>query len=302
MRATLRHVAFTSAPLWLSRGSFGRAHNNRPLCLARHTITLPNLPQALDGLTITHLSDLHIGRLTTAAQLPRILEVVASAKGDMIAVTGDFIDLSLKVLDDVIAAMHKLSAPLGVYMVPGNHDYLVDPHGFVDRFRAAGLRLMLNEAEIVEHAGCRMCIAGVDFVHGKRGLSRVVHDTLRAARPTPSTPRFDLSLLLAHHPDAFDPACRHRVDLTLSGHTHGGQFILGNGVTRKGSLGLASLTSRYPRGLYRRDNSYLYVTTGIGAWFPLRVNCPAEVALLTLRRAPAHPHRHGHVHHSHTQA
>lgn len=295
VRASLRHAAFTTAPIWLSRGRLARAHNGRPLQLVNRTITLPNLPHALDGLTITHLSDLHIGRLTTPDQLPRILEGIQQAKGDLIAITGDFVDLSLHVLDEVTAALRSLSAPLGVYLVPGNHDYLVNQHEFVDRVRASGLRLMVNESHIVEHAGCRISVAGIDYVHGKRGIAQAVHKTLRAARPAPLTLPFDFSLLLAHHPDAFDTAARHRVNLTLSGHTHGGQFILGNGFSKKGSLGLGSLAFRYPRGLYLRDDSYLYVTTGIGSWFPLRVNCPAEIAKLTLRRAPAHPHRHGHV-------
>jgi len=295
VRAKLRHAAFTTAPIWLTRGKLARAHNLRPIDLTHRTITLPHLPLALEGLTITHLSDLHIGRLTTPDQLPRILGAAQQVNGDIIALTGDFVDLSLKVLDEVIAGIQKLKAPLGVYLVPGNHDYLDNPHEFVSRIRRSGLRLMVDESDVISHAGCRIAITGLDYRHGKRRIASAVHRILRAARPAPTIPPADLSLLLSHHPDAFDTATRHRVDLTLSGHTHGGQFVLGDSVSRKGSLGLGSLAFRYPRGLYRQDNSYLYVTTGVGAWFPMRVNCNAEIAKLTLHRAPAHPHKHGHV-------
>ena len=83
-----------------------------------------------------------------------------------------------------------------------------------------------------------------------------------------------------------DAACRHGLDLTLSGHTHGGQLLLSNHRGRKGSIGLGSLAFQYPRGLYRRGDHHLYVTSGVGSWFPWRVRCPAEIACLVMRRQP----------------
>src|SRR5687767_9205678 len=117
MRARIRHAAFTSAPIWFSRGRLARVKPERPLLVARRSIFLPDLPEALDGFKVTHLSDLHIGRLTTPAHLPHIIEAAARLQGDLIAVTGDFVDLRLDVLDVVIDALKQLSAPLGVYMV-----------------------------------------------------------------------------------------------------------------------------------------------------------------------------------------
>lgn len=260
--------------------------------MVRRSIHLPELPERLDGLKITHLSDLHIGRLTTPDHLPHIVDACQRAKGDLIAVTGDFVDFSNNVLDDVINAMRRLEAPLGVYMVVGNHDYLDNGHDLIHRFKDAGLKLLLNQHDAIEHRGCRINISGIDYAHHPRKLAHLVHRTLRGSTQRKAS---DLSLLLAHHPDAFDTACRHHVDLTLSGHTHGGQVVLSNWWSKKGSVGLGSLAFRYPRGLYRRGNNYLYVTSGVGSWFPLRVNCPAEIALLTLKCQepngvePSHP-------------
>jgi predicted MPP superfamily phosphohydrolase len=112
----------------------------------------------------------------------------------------------------------------------------------------------------------------------------MVHRTLRTADKHHAGT--GLKILLAHHPDAFDSAVKHGVALTLAGHTHGGQVVLANGRGKKGSLGLGSMTFQYPRGLYRRGNAYLYVNSGVGSWFPVRINCPPEIALLTLRAAP----------------
>lgn len=280
MRARIRHAAFTQAPVWLTQGRISRVRADRGLTVTQRSLVLPDLPDALDGLKITHLSDLHIGQLTTIAHLPQIIETAKQCEGDLIAVTGDFVDLSLNVLDDVIDALARLEAPLGVYMVPGNHDYLSDGPEFVRRFRGAKLKLMLNEAVNVARDGKTISVAGIDYADKPHQLARMVHRTIRVTR---SSTKSDLSLLLAHHPDAFDQAAKQGVDLTLSGHTHGGQFVLSNKRGKKGSIGLGSLAFRYPRGLYQRGNSYLYVNSGVGSWFPLRVKCPAEVACLTLR-------------------
>lgn len=249
-----------------------------PVTLQRD-IVLPELPDALDGLRITHLSDLHIGKLTTPEHLPRILDICHSLKGDMIAITGDFIDLSQGVLDDVIDALKKLEAPLGVYLVPGNHDYLENGPKLVRKFRNANLNLLMNKSVILEHREAKITIAGVDYGHQRAHRSQFVRSTMDKAMEQGPT---DLKILLAHHPDAFDEACRYGVDMTLSGHTHGGQLILKHTNGKRGSIGLGAMAFKYPRGLYQRGHRHLHVTSGVGSWFPLRVQCPSEIVSLTL--------------------
>src|SRR5690606_5487459 len=109
------------------------------------------------------------------------------------------------------------------------------------------------------------------WAHGEDELKRLVKQTARSMKEA------DFQLLLAHHPHAFDAACDVGIDLTLSGHTHGGQMLLSTKLTKKGSIGLASLTNRYPRGLYSRGGHRLFVSSGVGSWFPLRFRCPAEI-------------------------
>ena len=148
--------------------------------------------------------------------------------GAAIAVTGDFVDLRLDVLDAVIAALHQLHAPLGVFLVPGNHDYLENGPELLRRFDQAGLRL-----------------------------------------------------LLAHHPDAFDAACRHGFDLTLAGHTHGGQICLPGGR----ALLTASGPRRFARGAWQYHGMRGYTATGSGtSLVDVRLNCPPEVTVHCFRQ------------------
>lgn len=283
LKAHIRHAALTRAPMWLSRGRLADGKAVRDVAAIERTIALPDLPDELDGLRITHLTDLHIGSVIKPTRLPGIVEATNALGGDLIAVTGDYLDLSIKVLDDVIDAMRQLTAPLGVFFVAGNHDYLDDHEALPRRFADAGLRILMNATEVVQRRGKRIVISGVDFPHKPRDMRRFV---LRALKGAPRRRPDDLRLLLSHHPNAFDIARQRRVDLTLAGHTHGGQLVLSNTRGKKGSIGIGSLAHRYPRGLYRRGDSYLYVNSGVGSWFPLRVNCPAEIACLTMRCSP----------------
>ena len=281
VRARIRHVALTKAPLWLSGGRIVRSRSVCDIRAAERHIFLPNLPEALDGLRVTHISDLHIGSVTRPDCLPALLDRCHRLEGDLIAVTGDLVDLSHDVLGVVLEAMSRLSAPLGTFFVPGNHDYLDDAPGFVRRAREAGLNLLINDAAWLKARDCNLLLAGIDYAHRPDELSRLVRGTFRDARSN-GHPSPDLRLLLAHHPDAFDAASKIGVQLTLSGHTHGGQLALAGRRGKKGSIGLGSMAFRYPHGLYRRGDCHLHVTSGVGSWFPLRVNCPAEIVSLTL--------------------
>jgi predicted MPP superfamily phosphohydrolase len=287
MRARFRHAAFTRAPIWLSRGRLANGHGPGAIQTTQRTITLPDLPDALDGLRIAHLSDLHVGDLFKPEHLPRLVELCHALEPDLIAVTGDFVDLSLhRCLRPVVEAMTELAAPMGVHFCIGNHDYLDDGPRLVRRFHKAGLNLMVNQAVSFEAKGHRVTIGGIDYSDREHELAHMVRQT---AKHGLSHGKPDLHLLLSHHPHAFDEASHHGVNLTLSGHTHGGQLVLRPRNDRRDSFGLGNLSFRYPGGLYQRGPSYLYVTTGVGSWFPLRVRCPAEIACLTLRSGPILP-------------
>lgn len=279
-KAKVRHAAMTHMPMLLSGGKLRQSKSVQHIQPIERDIALPDLPDALDGLRITHLTDLHIGSIVTPDRLPKIVEMTNAFEGDLIAVTGDFVDLSLNVLEPVVEAMKQLRAPMGVYFVPGNHDYLDDGPRLIAAFKAAGLRVLMNESDVIEKDSCRVVVSGIDYPHRKADTRSFVRDALKQA------PRYatgDVRLLLAHHPRTFDVATKRRIDLTMSGHTHGGQVVFSNKRGKKGSIGLGSLAHRYPRGLYQRGQQYLYVNSGVGTFFPLRVKCPAEIACLTLK-------------------
>ncbi len=282
LKAQVRQAALTHMPVRLTRGRATRLRSIRDFQIVERDIELPHLPPDLDNLRIAHLTDPHIGSLIGPERLPAMMDALQRLEADLIALTGDFIDLRHDVLDDVIAAMKPLQAPLGVWLVLGNHDHLMDGRELVDRFRDAKLGLLMDEHVVQQRGDERVTIAGIDFAHRRRQLEQAV---ARAMRGSPENAGRTLRILLSHHPHAFDAACRHGIDLTLSGHTHGGQLILSRGRSKKGSVGLANLNFRYTHGLYRRGHQYLYVSSGVGAWFPLRFNCPPEIACLRLCRA-----------------
>lgn len=277
-RAALRHAVFTRAPNQLTGGLLSRVKPGRNFCVDRRTLLLDNLPDELCGLTITHLSDLHVGELLTPAHLPHIVHAVNSLASDLVAVTGDFIDYSNDFLPAVVDAMVQLEAPLGVYHVLGNHDYLEDADGVKHAFAEAELNLLLDEAIRIEHHDRAITLGGCDWAGTRDRIARHVRKT---ARQMPQ--HRDLSILLAHHPHAFDAACACGIDLTLAGHTHGGQMLLSHKLGAKGSIGLANLAFKYTRGHYQRGACNLFVSSGVGSWFPLRFRCPAEITVLELQ-------------------
>lgn len=277
-RAAIRHAVFTRAPVRLTAGMLGRVRPGKNFCVNSRTIELQNLPDELCGLKITHLSDPHIGELITPDHLPHIVQAANSLGGDMIAVTGDFIDFSNKVLPAVVQAMKQLQAPLGAYFVLGNHDYLDNADEIKRRFADAGLNLLLNKAVEIERHGKKVAVGGVDWHDSPDVLERYVEKACERMNG-----HADLSILLAHHPHAFDIAHRCGVHVTLSGHTHGGQVLLSTKRSRKGSIGFANFGFRYTRGLYSQGNSHLYVSSGVGSWFPFRFRCPAEITSLELQ-------------------
>jgi len=276
-RAALRHTFFTRVPNQLTGGLLSRVRPGKDFCLNQRTLNINTLPDELCGLTITHLSDLHIGELTTPAHLPHIVKAVNKLNSDLIAITGDFIDFTNDHLPPVIDALQQLRAPLGVFNVLGNHDYLDDADELKHAFKDAKLNLLIDQAVRLQHHNRAIALAGIDWAATPNALTHHVHKTVRKMEDA------DVSILLAHHPHAFDAAARAGIDLTLSGHTHGGQLVLSATRGIKGSIGLANLAFKYPRGLYKRGESNLFVSSGVGSWFPLRFQCPAEITVLELQ-------------------
>jgi predicted MPP superfamily phosphohydrolase len=196
--------------------------------------------------------------------------------------TGDLINSSLADLAGALDAVKRIDSRFGVHTIEGNHDLFDDAREFDRRVKAAGIPLLVNEAQTLNVRGVPVQILGLPWGRGDGRLRGAGGDEalaetmprLLAQRQPDAFP-----ILLAHHPHAFDLAAEANIPLTLSGHTHGGQLMLSRNV------GFGPLMYRYWSGFYRRGNSQLLVSNGVGNWFPLRVHAPAEVLHVTLRRA-----------------
>jgi predicted MPP superfamily phosphohydrolase len=245
-------------------------------------IALSRLPQAFDGFTIAQLSDLHYEQHTSAATIRKSVDIVNSLKPDLIAVTGDFITVPMfkyhvrqaaKTAEPCAELLRQLSAPMGVFAVLGNHDRSSDALRIIGALKENGLPVLMNRSVPIERKSARIWITGVDdALFGEPDLQA-------SLEKVPST---EPAVLLAHEPDFADEAASSSIDLQLSGHSHGGQIWI-PGI---GAPWLPPLARNYPRGLYKIGKLTLYTNIGIGTIrAPVRINCPPEVTLITLRAA-----------------
>ncbi|MEO7934485.1 MAG: metallophosphoesterase [Chthoniobacterales bacterium] len=242
------------------------------------TLRLADLPPALDGVTICHVTDLHVGPFTSERVIRRVVDKVNSLRADLVLFTGDLINSKLRELPVGIDFLRALDGP--VVSIEGNHDLFEGRAAFENAVRAAGLRLLINEAEVLPVRGVPVQLLGLRWggpgENARASGDDLIGESMRELLTLRDPAAFPI--LLAHHPHAFDPAIAARLPLTLSGHTHGGQLMLNPQV------GAGPLMFRYWSGHYQRGASQMVVGNGVGNWFPLRTAAPAEIIHLTLRR------------------
>lgn len=239
--------------------------------IRRIEVPVPELPPALEGLSIAHVTDFHVGRFTRGRVLERIVEETNRLDADVVALTGDFINHSLRDLPAALDIVRALRARHIVAACEGNHDLIEDARTFHREAERGGMPLLRGESATVNIRGQRLQLLGLPWNQSVSGM-RDSAAALLSRRDPSAWP-----LLLAHHPHAWDFA--GEIPLTLAGHTHGGQLML----TER--LGAGSLFFRYWSGLYSRPSGALVVSNGVGNWFPVRIQAPAEILHLTLRRA-----------------
>ncbi len=238
------------------------------LSLERVEIRLKRLPPKLDGFKIIHLSDTHHSPLTGLEHIERAVKISNRLRPDIVMLTGDYVSHESEYVAPVAAALAKLKAKHGVHACLGNHDHWTDADLVTELFRGEGINVLINQGfRLVTRRGS-FWVAGVDdHMVGKTDVPL----SLRGSFPD------EMKLLLAHNPIIFREAARYGVDLTLSGHTHGGQIRVRN--TEKNII-----PRRRKAGLHARRNSQVYITRGIGTVVvPMRYQCPPEISLLELR-------------------
>jgi len=250
---------------------------SRKLVVTPLTVTLPSLPPALEGMRIAQICDTHIGPQSSRRHLARVAAAVRAANPDLIAVAGDLIDDYAPDVSIYAAALGDLTAPLGVYIIAGNHEVYAGWEEVLPRLRALAQTTLVNESRVVEHRGMRLAIAGTgDPAAGHRATPSVPAPDLVATLA--GVPKGMFTIVLAHNPALWPPLAAAGVPLTLSGHTHWGQFSL-----NRAGWSLANPFLELAMGAYRRGDSLLYVSPGTNYWgIPFRVGARAEVSILTV--------------------
>lgn len=243
----------------------------KSLSLERVEVKLGRLPKKIDGLRIIHLSDIHHSPFTDLEHIERAVKISNRLKPDLFILTGDYVSHEREYIAPVAKVLGELRSEFGTYACLGNHDHWTDPIHVTEQFRNAGIRMLINEGFRFEARGASFWMAGVDdHMVGKTNLPAA----LRGSYPD------EMKLLLAHNPLIFRQAVRLGVDLTFSGHTHGGQVKVRD--PEKRILPQRKLTS----GLHKRKASQIYITRGIGTVvLPIRYQCPPEISMIELRSA-----------------
>jgi hypothetical protein len=243
------------------------------------TASFPELPDGLEGLRVLQLSDLHIGPQTSRRFLDRVREAVRAAGADVIVITGDLVDDHAPDVAHYARSLGDLSAPLGVYVVPGNHDVYANWPAVRAELERLPVTVLVNDSRLIERGGGRFAIAGTGDPAGRWiATSHAAPDIEAALR---DVPRGTFTIALAHNPSLWSALADRGVHLTLSGHTHWGQLAL---PAFKWSL--AGVFLDHAMGALARDASLLYIHPGTGFWgIPFRIGARPEVTIITLRRA-----------------
>ncbi len=235
------------------------------------TIRVPitKLPKALSGYTIVQLTDIHVGPTIGREFIEQIVRTTNALSPDVVAITGDLVDGSVADLGALVEPLKELRAKDGVFFVTGNHEYYSGADAWIAHLKTLGIRVLRNERLALREG---LDLAGVDdtsahnFGHGHgQDVPRAMEgrDTSRAL------------VLLAHQPKAVLDACKHAVDLQISGHTHGGQIWPWGYAVR--------LDQPHVAGLHDHEGTAIYVSRGTGYWGPpMRIGAPAEITRIEL--------------------
>ena len=251
----------------------------------------PDIPFAFDGYKIVHISDLHLSTFDdNPKQLQRFVDSINALEPDLICFTGDLVTFGTSEAEPYTTTLRQLQAKDGVVSVLGNHDFLiynqklsddairqseVDSFALYERNRL-GWQLLRNENTVIEHMGEKLTLIGVDFTVGNGWRHRSI-DNGDLPKAMSNTDGF--CILLTHNPDHWQSEVLPDTDipLTLSGHTHSAQVRLFGWTP-------ALWLFKEVWGRYDKNGQTLNVNAGLGCTLPVRLNCPAEITLITLHK------------------
>jgi predicted MPP superfamily phosphohydrolase len=279
-----RRVFLRRGMYGLTAASFGSAaygvlSEQSSMNFTRQRVVIPSLPPEFEGFTIGMISDVHAGAFMSKADMDRYASTLNDLHADMIVIPGDFVNGMVSEVYPLTESFSALRAPHGVFGVMGNHEYYTqDPERVAREIDECGVKMLRNDHVVIRKGSGVLTLFGVDDA-GRPERALAMMETARGNVPVTGA-----SVLLCHRPYFLEQAASQDFDLVLSGHTHGGQIVLG----RVGRLSLtpAQLVSPYVWGLYREGGTQMFVSRGIGTvGIPMRINCPPEVVVLTLARS-----------------
>ncbi len=270
----------TTAPFFA--GAYGLLYGRLNLETTVQKIPLRNLPQAFEGFRIAQLSDIHIGPFMPDEQIRKYVAMANALKPDLTVLTGDFVTFDGRTQGAVVEALSGLHAPFGIFGCLGNHDaWSGVEDSITELFRQRGVRILRGESVLIRMRNDAINLIGTDFQSSRRfGPSAPVTNLLGNIAPLIARGR--VNILLSHNPDTFDRAADLGVDLSMAGHTHGGQAAL---EFISPELAPSRLVTPYVAGWFRKPGGQLYVNRGIGTiGVPIRIGAPPEITIYQLTR------------------
>lgn len=266
-RSAIKGILVTTVGAVTGAATYGVAYERHQIGVTYASLPVSGLPPALDGLRIGLLTDIHHSQTVPASDVTRAVELAMAQRPDLIVLGGDYVTFGDRAFVGPVAELlAPLQAPHGVFAILGNHDD--------DRDMPAALAR--RHIEVLKDARTRLEVRGEGLeLAGVRFWTRKPEDIARVLRKAAA----ETVILLAHDPRRLNEASALNVPAVLSGHTHGGQVVLpGVGAVAR---------RRFPvlAGLGSRENTSIFVSRGIGTvYVPVRINCPPEVAMITLKR------------------
>jgi hypothetical protein len=255
--------------------SYVYAYEPSKINVEKVNVTIPHLPKEFESFTIAQLSDLHRSKVVKKSLIDKTIKIVNALKPDCIVITGDLAN-NLIYLSDVMESINTLKAPFGVYIVMGNWERFYGDKESQLILRKSKVKLLYDQTIFFKINKQQICLAGVS---DDGGIGSTLKKTFANVDDS------YVKILLSHNP--YITVNRHkakkRIDLILSGHTHGGQIV----YPFIGPIAIpTAFGKKYPAGMYYFDDSKLYVNRGIGVvTVPYRVNCPPEITLFSLKKS-----------------
>ncbi len=265
-------------------GAYGLLYGRLNLQTTRQRVHLARLPKAFDGFRIAQLSDIHIGPFMTEDQIRRYVEITNNLKPDLIALTGDFVTWDPSTQRAVVSAVAGLHAPFGIFGCLGNHEaWSGTEDSITAMLQQVGIRILRQARVPVATQGEAFNLIGVDF-QTRRHMGPAHDNFVRQYLDGVETlvaPGM-VNILMSHNPDTFDRAAELGIDLSLAGHTHGGQVAL---EFVNPEIAPSRLVTPYVQGWFRKPGGQLYVNRGIGTiGVPMRIGAPPEITVYELVR------------------